>query len=182
MLTRRSFATFFVAGVFASATNAHTMFNQWIVYRKKHLLIGSHRQDLVTYDLALDLALNLGHLLPEAKARAARAPHVERLASLLATRQLELAIISRGNAKLMLLGEAQFAPYGAIPLMLIADLRSHLLVAHSEFKSEHAWLLTAALNEAGLGLGTVSTAHDLIPHPGTSAFHQGLPLSALTSE
>ncbi len=85
-LTRRSLLTGLVA--LAPAADAHTLYNQWIVYRRKTLLIGSHRKDMGTYARALQLAEALGHLLPEAAARAARAPHPERLASLLATRQL----------------------------------------------------------------------------------------------
>ena len=32
--------------------SAHTPYGQWVVYRKKHLLIGCHKADPVTYDLA----------------------------------------------------------------------------------------------------------------------------------
>ena len=43
---------------------AHTPYGQWVVYRKKHLLIGAHRADPATYELAKKLAAVLAHSLP----------------------------------------------------------------------------------------------------------------------
>jgi len=64
---------------------AHTPYKQWVVYRRKHLLIGCHRQDPGTYVLAQRLVKVLQTRLPDARARIARAPTAGRLASLLGT-------------------------------------------------------------------------------------------------
>jgi len=181
-LTRREVLVALAAGAIAPAAQAHTMFSQWVVYRQKHLLIGSHRKDPVTYDLSQELVLTLEHLLPEASARSARAPRPERLASLLATRQLELAILSVDNAEQMQSGTGDFAPYGAIPLTLVTDLKSHLLVAHEDFTRHHAWLVAAALDEVGFGVGALDGRTDIAPHSGVSAFRQGVPMSDLIEE
>ena len=114
------------AGACAPAANAHTMFNQWVVYRQKHLLIGCHRKDLTTYELSLQLAETLGHLLPEAAARPARAPHPERLASLLGTRQLELALLSVETAQGIKAGSGRFAPYGTVPLTAVTAVDGYV--------------------------------------------------------
>lgn len=56
-----------------SLVHAHTPYQQWIVYRKKHLLIGCHREDLRTWDLAKELVGIFDVQLPAARARIARA-------------------------------------------------------------------------------------------------------------
>ena len=177
-LTRREVLVALAAGAIAPAAQAHTMFNQWVVYRQKHLLIGSHRKDPETYDLSQELVLTLEHLLPEASARSARAPHPERLASLLGTRQLELAILSVESGT-DAIGDGDFAPYGAIPLTLVTDLKSHLLVAHEDFTRHHAWLVAAALDEVGFGLGSPANQSSLVMHSGVRAFRNGVPLDDL---
>lgn len=177
-LTRRHMLAGLVAGAAAPAANAHTMYNQWIVYRQKNLLIGSHRKDLGTYAAALQLAEVLGHLLPEASARAARAPHPERLASLLGTRQLELAVLSSPDVRDMRAGLGKFAPYGSIPLTLVAQVDAHLLVAHQDFTPHHGWLVASALDQSGIVPG--ETAQDPLPsHPGVDAFLDGVPMEDL---
>lgn len=177
MATRRAVCAGLVAGAFASAAHPHALYNQWIVYRKKHLLIGSHREDLTTYDLAREIVGALNHFLPEARARPARAPHAERLASLLGTDQLDLAILGPEDVRAMQGAAGRFAPYGRIPLELIMGLGKHRLVAHESFPEAHAWLVSEALSQMGWGLGEdIST----IPrHPGAAAQQAGLPLEDL---
>ena len=53
--------------------SGHTPYGQWVVYRKKHLLIGCHRADPQTYELAKQLVAILEDRLPKARARIARA-------------------------------------------------------------------------------------------------------------
>ncbi len=53
----------------------HTPYGQWVVYRKKHLLIGCHKADPETYDLAKRVVALLDAHLPAAKSRVARAPN-----------------------------------------------------------------------------------------------------------
>lgn len=178
-MTRRHILAALAAGAFAPAAQAHTMFNQWVVYRKKHLLIGCHRKDPETYDLSKELVLTLDHLLPEASARSARAPHPERLASLLGTRQLELAVLTAEHADQMHAGTGDFAPYDSIPLTQVTDLKSHILVAHQDFTPHHAWLLASAFDEVGFGLGSPANQSSLVMHSGVRAFRNGVPLDDL---
>ena len=85
MIRRRGVLTGLAAGVLAPAAFAHTLYPQWVAYRRKHLLIGCHRKDNRTYELAQQLVGDINHALPKAKARPARTPHPERLASLIGT-------------------------------------------------------------------------------------------------
>ena len=156
--------------------SGHTPYGQWVVYRKKHLLIGCHKADPGAYELAKQVVAELEAHLPAAKSRVARAPHAGRLASLLATAQMDVATLSKAEAAAMQEGSGDFAPYGAVALRLLLPLGDRLLVARSDFPERHAWLVTAAL--AGTELAPdVETAEavDLPWHPGSRAFLEGLP-------
>ncbi len=172
MPTRRMVCTGLAAGLYATAAHPHALYNQWVVYRKKHLLIGSHRQDGVTYDLAKEVVRALHHFLPEAKARPARAPHAERLASLLGTGQMDIAILAAEDVEAMRNGAGRFAPYGRIPLTLVMDLGDRVLVAVEAFPPHHAWLVSEALTQMGWGL--VETETGLLRHPGAEAQRAGI--------
>jgi hypothetical protein len=163
-----------------SISASHTLYPQWLAYRKKHLLIGCHRKDMETWRQAERLVNELNHALPKAKARVARAPHPERLASLIGTDQMEIAILSRDDAVEMAGGQGKFAPYGQIPLTRIADLDSHVLVADADLPQRHAWMLASALGENGRDKRQTNAALPL--HPGASAKRGGLDLEDLPEE
>ncbi len=154
----------------------HTPYGQWVVYRKKHLLIGCHRADPETYTLAKQVVALLGKHLPAAKSRVARAPDAGRLASLLGTAQMDVAILSAPDAAAMLQGTGRFEPYGAIALRVLTPVAGRLLLARADIPERHAWLVTGAL--AGSELAPArEPAGDLgVPwHPGSLAFLEGRP-------
>lgn len=158
----------------ASAVNAHTPFGQWVVYRKKHLLIGAHRADPKTYELAKSLAGALAQHLPKAKSRVARAPTAQRLASLIGTDQMDVAVLGKIDAVAMRAGTGHFEPYGRIDLTMLAALEDHVLVAHARFPKRHAWLVSAALHESGIDL-IADSPNELALHSGSLSFINGDP-------
>ena len=154
----------------------HTPYGQWVVYRKKHLLIGCHRADPETYDLAKRVVEVLAAHLPAAKSRVARAPDAGRLASLLGTEQLDVAALSRADAAAMRQGTGRFAPYGAIALRVLTPLDGRLLVARADFPERHAWLVTAALAGTDVAPPVEASGDPGLPwHPGSRAFLDGRP-------
>lgn len=135
----------------ASSAAAHTPYQQWVVYRKKHLLIGCHRADPATYAHAQRIVAALDKELPAARARIARARRPDRLASLLGTDQLEVAVLDAETAEQMRLGAGAFAPYGPIPLVAQRRLKGdggHSLYAHADFPARHSTALRIALDHA----------------------------------
>ena len=87
-MNRRLFV--FAAACLPLAPNparAHSPWGQYHVYRKKHLLILSTRDDAPSYPFSRQLVDCLQAALPEAKARPARAIHLERAYNLLRTDQ-----------------------------------------------------------------------------------------------
>jgi len=178
-VNRRDLLRLILLAAGATIAGGHTPYGQWVVYRKKHLLIGCHRADPVTYDLAKRVVAVLAEHLPAAKSRVARAPDAGRLASLLGTAQMEVATLSNADVAAMLSGAGRFKAYGAIPLRILTPVDDRLLVARADFPARHAWLVASAL--AGSELASASQRSDdtSIPwHPGSVAFLNGQPQPA----
>ena len=181
MIRRRGVLSGLAAGVLAPAAFAHTLYPQWVAYRRKHLLIGCHRKDDRTYELAQQLVGDINHALPTAKARPARTPHPERLASLIGTDQLELAVLPRAEAIEMRAGAGRFKPYGRIDLTRIAGYGDYVLAADAGFPLRHGWMVSAALAEADLPQ-SLPADPVLRLHPGAKARLAGTALEDLPGE
>jgi hypothetical protein len=154
----------------------HTPYGQWVVYRKKHLLIGCHKADPETYDLAGWVVALLAEHLPAASSRVARAPDAGRLASLLGTAQMDVAILGLPDAATMRQGTGRFAASGAVALRTLMPVGDRLLIARADFPERHAWLVVGALAGSELAPPPGRPGHPGIPwHPGSLAFLQGRP-------
>lgn len=166
-------------GLLMSATlvaSGHTPYRQWIIYRRKHLLIGCHKEDPATYDLAKRAVGLLGEHLPEAKSRPARAPSAARLASLMRTEQMDVAIVSAQDARAMVAGSGAFAAFGATDLRVLLPVGERLMVARADFPPRFAWLVSGALSGTELADAPDPSADYGVPwHPGSMASLQGRP-------
>jgi TRAP-type uncharacterized transport system substrate-binding protein len=169
-LSRRA-ACGLLAGLFAAGlAEAHTPYKQWVVYRKKHLLIGTDKSVKGSYPLGKRLAAVLAEKLPESQARVARAPNSTRIASLLATGQLDVALLPTQQAVALAQGQPPFAPYEAMELRSLFASGDFLLVCRPDFSEEHAYLVTSTLAHYA-DEAFASTAEPPIPlHPGSRAF------------
>jgi hypothetical protein len=175
-LNRRRALELILLAAGSALLGGHTPYGQWVVYRRKHLVIGCHREDPETYRLAKDIVTALGTHLPSADPRVARGPTAGRIASLLGTAQMEVAVLAWEDAVGMLRGAPPFDPYGAIELRLLAPVASHVLVARADFPERHAWLVGHGLSDGGLASVTLWLQAYPIPwHPGSLAFFQGEP-------
>ena len=169
MTTRRRLLGFAATALAATPALAHTPFRQWLVYRQKHLLIGAHRGDSRTYELAREVVAALARELPEARARVARGPRPERIASLIGTGQLFLTVLASDQAARMARAAAPFTGYRPTPTHALVDLGGqYLLFAAPGFPVDHARLVTAAVADAGLGTNPMSLGLEV--HPGAIAF------------
>lgn len=178
---RRSLLGLLAAGTMAPAALSHTLYPQWVAYRRKHLLIGCHRADNETYLLANTLVDGINHALPTAKARVARAPGPERLASLIGTDQMEVTVLRRAEALAMRKGAGPFAPYGKIALTRLADFGHYVLAADLGFPLRHGWLIASAIRDSEIRQG-ISKSVALPMHPGAEAQIAGIALQDLPSD
>lgn len=155
---------------------AHTPYNQWRVYRRKHLLIGCHKDSEPTYTLAKNVVSVLEQHLPTASARVARAPTVQRIASLMATDQMDVAVLHPQHAADMALGQGEFKPYGKIDLAALLQINDLAMICRADIPDHHAWMITDAL--LGEFPTTASQHHTqtLALHRGARLRHDGKPI------
>ena len=161
---------------------AHTPYRQWAVYRQRHLIVGTSREDAATYPLGQSIVAVLERHLPEASARVTRARTAQRLASLLSTEQLKVLLLPAGRVRAISRGEEEFADLGPVAIRVLYSFGDHLLVARADFPDHHAWLVTRTLAEHGEavpGARRPATVESGIPaHPGTLAALRGEPMPA----
>ncbi len=153
---------------------AHTPYRQWDVYRRKHLLLGASRDDPDSYETAKRLAALLGERLPRSKARVARAPNRERLASLVSTGQLMIVLLRDDEARAARTGSAPFERFGPFDLRLLGVAGQHLLLARPDLPAHHAWLISSALGGDAFAAAAARSGATGVPlHPGSAAFGAG---------
>jgi hypothetical protein len=161
---------------------AHSPYRQWTVYRQVHLVIITSRDDPEGDALGDAMAEIVRDALPDSRAAVGRGPRAERTASLLATAQAEVAIVPKAVALSMFHGIDRFRDYGPIPLRVILQNDTHVLVCRSDFMEAHAYLLAEALLKNGarlrLSLPVDTGSNGPPPHPGVIAYASGAPLEA----
>jgi len=191
VLVRKNFATRGVFVMLAMATmtwvfcTGHTPYRQWVVYRERHLFVLTGRTDGSSYVLGKRVAEILAIHLPASRARVSRAPNMERIGSLISTKQFDVALISRNYAAAMLHGLPPFVEYGPVPLRTIIELGDYLLICRDDFPARHAYLVAMTLNihRAELPLAAMTRTQavegpiDEVPmHPGVAAYFESRPL------
>lgn len=161
----------------------HAPYPQWNVYRKRNLFILASRTDAPSYELGKAIAQNLATHLVKSHAHIARTPDMGRIASLLSTEQVELAVLPIDIATQMTNGTAPFEGYGAIPLTALRRYDPYVLVAHAHMPDHHAYQVTQTLAQYPLEAEAQSiateTAETMLPfdfHPGAIAYLQHRPL------
>ncbi len=166
------------AGLFGLwlALGAHTPYRQWKVYRQRHLLILASKTDPEGYHLSQKVAAVLAEALPDSRARPSRAPGPARIASLLGTAQMDVALMPRTEAAALNAGMGRFADTGPVDLRALFSLGPHLLVCRAEFPEAHAYLIVKALDSDRAGLpgnadGVLGEGGQaLAPHPGVLVY------------
>jgi hypothetical protein len=164
----------------------HTPYGQWTVYRRRNLFVVASRDDPEALRLAKELVEGLARELPESRAMMTRASDSVRIASLLATDQLEVAILAPHEAQEMLAGAGKYRATGPVPLRVLAKLDGHLLVTVESFRNRHAFLLAQAVDHLRAGSAAAASASHsplTVPdHPGAVAYRNGLPLPEAEDE
>ena len=166
-------------------STGHTPYRQWVVFRERHLIVLTSRTDGSSYELGKRVAEILATHLPTSKARVTRAPNLERIGSLISTKQLDVALLSRNHAAAMRHGSSPFVEYGPVSLRTIIGLGDYLLVCRDDFPARHAYLVAMTLSTYReklpvpilTGTQTVGELTAEVPiHPGARAYFAGDPL------
>jgi hypothetical protein len=180
-MQRRSVIKFALLAAIWLAGSGHTPYRQWAVYRKKHLLILTDKTRPGSFELGRQLSDILAEQLPESRARVTRAPYLERIASLISSKQLDVALLARAEAIALASGAPPFADYPAVPLRVLIGSGDFVLVCRDDFPDPHAYLVSKTLAEQDneslrLFVPDAGQLQPLLLHPGTVAYQQGQPL------
>ena len=131
--------------VFSIPALAHSPWGQYQVYRQMHLLIMSTIPDSPTYPYSNKIVKAINEIIPKAKARPARAKTFERVHSLFKTKQIQLELLSKINAKALLEGSTPFSGLGPVEAKLLYVFGDLLLLVQNDFPDSNVWLLADAL-------------------------------------
>lgn len=183
-MNRRAFLKSALIVAALSVASGHTPYRQWKIYRRRYLLILTSKTDGPSYPLGKRVAEVLAAHLPESKARVTRAPHTRRVGSLISSKQMDVAILSRQGAAALLEGRPPFVDQGPVPLRALIGLDGYLLVCRDDFPARHAYLVaeTLSANRAALAAQISPAASGgpvdaTVPtHPGALAYFRGGPL------
>ena len=133
--------------VFTNPALAHSPWGQYQVYRQMNLLIMSTIPDGPTYPYSNKLVKAINEVLPEAKARPARAKNFKRVHNLFKTKQMHLVLLSKSNAKALLEGSGPFSDFGAVNIRTLYAFGDMLLLVQPDFPDSHVWLLADAFKK-----------------------------------
>ncbi len=162
-----------------SPAAAHTPYGQWKNFRERHLQILTARSDLAGDAVADTWVAALVEHLPKSKAVVSRARNLIRVASLLKTDQAKLAVLSYEQADAMFSAASPFESFSPMPLQLLVDNGSYLLVARDDLPLQHGFLLATTLLEQAESLHVgvpLSGMFGMAVHPGalSAALEKGL--------
>ncbi len=175
-----------LAALVACPAWAHSPYRQWAIFRQRFLLITTTRDDKGSDDLGEEIARILLELLPTSHAQVSRARDWSVLASLVTTRQTELAVLSKDRSVALFHGEAPYQDFGPAPLRVVVETDRYRMVCREDFPKHHAFLLCEALMQEKQALGfsiPADASPDRIPtHPGALSFLRGEPLPAVPQD
>ena len=178
-MKRRQFLQVALVGLAGLVSSGHTPFQQWTVYRQRHLLILTDRSDPPSYPLGKRVAAVLATHLPASSARVTRAPHTERIASLISSRQLEVALMRPPDAAALAAGLPPFKEYGPVDLRTLISIDDYLLICREDFPARHAYVVTRTLDlhrDELPEVAAVGSESAGIPmHAGALAYFEGMP-------
>lgn len=146
-MDRRTFVRGIGLAAAACGVMGHSPYRQWQVYRKSRLIIVTSAADPAAYPLGEAVAALLVRHLPESRALASRAPDSLDVVKLLASNQLDVAILPASDARDAAEGRGRFAPEGAVPLRALAVLGPYLFVCREDFPPATAEAVAGVLIE-----------------------------------
>lgn len=122
--------------LWANPLIAHSPWGQYQVYRQKHLLILSSRDDDISYPFSKELVSCLDQVLPIAKARPARAINLARAFDLLRTDQFQFALFNRTNIDKMRTASDDFSGKRPVELSTMIGFGDMQFVVRKDFPAD----------------------------------------------
>ena len=144
-MLRRAFIGALPATLFPLMALAHSPWGQYAVYRQKHLLILSTRDDAQSYGYSKRLVDAINMAVPEASARPARAINLDRAYNLLRTDQFQFALLSSENIEAMRSSTGLFTGKPSVDLKTIYRFDNLEFVVRADFPENLVAIVTNAV-------------------------------------
>jgi hypothetical protein len=144
---RRTFVRLLALSLAACGVLGHSPYRQWQAYRKSRLIIVTSAADAGSHQLGEAIAALLARELPDSRALAARASDAREIVKLLASDQLEVAVLTADEARDAEAGRGPVAVDSALPLRTLAVLGGYVLVARADFPDAKAEPIARTLAE-----------------------------------
>ena len=154
----------------SSVLFAHSPWGQYQVYRQKHLLILSSRDDAPSYPYSKKLVEALAVTVPSANARPARAKDLNRVYNLLRTNQFQFAILSKPHISDLRSATGQFAGGEKLDILTIYEFDDLEFVVRADFPEDLVSVVTHGVMEA---LPTLSGASGIEGVKNNPRLHPG---------
>jgi TRAP-type uncharacterized transport system substrate-binding protein len=126
---------------------AHSPYRQWDVYRKTRLVIVASFEEQEAVRLGRRVAATLARHLPQSRAMFSRARDTNDLIRLVASKQLDVALVDEADAHAAANGARGFSDAGKVPLRSLAQIGPYLLVCRAEFPRAHAYQIAETIAE-----------------------------------
>lgn len=146
-MRRRALLRLLAAGGAWVLLSAHSPYRQWEVYRRTRLVIVASHGDEEAVRLGRRMAATLARHVPESRAMLSRARDGNDLFRLLASKQLDVALVEGGEAQAAASGALGAADGGAIPLRSLVQAGPYLLVCRDDFPAAIAYRIAETLAE-----------------------------------
>ena len=124
---------------------AHSPYRQWDVYRKTRLVVLVSAAENDSVILGGRLAAIYLQQFPASGATMARARDTNDAFRLIASRQLEVAVLRGTDAYAAFAGKRPYGDNGALPLRALAVLGDYLFVCRDDLPAASAYMLTEGL-------------------------------------
>lgn len=183
-MIRRAFLRVAAAVGACALLTAHSPYRQWDVYRKTRLVIVASFEEPEAARLGRLVATALATRIPASRAMSSRARDTNDLIRLVASRQLDVALIGEATANAAASG-ALGPTGGGIPLRTLAQLGGYLLVCRTDFPPANAYQIADALTEGwaeisgamGEAAGPRPSPSVRVPlHPGAREYYDEHPV------
>lgn len=145
LMNRRTVLTGLIACAVPTSALAHSPWGQYAVYRQKHLLVLSTRDDKLSYPYSKRLVEAINKGAPEASARPARAINLNRAYNLLRSDQFQFALLSSANIYAMRSATGPFEGKKPVDLKTIYRFDDLEFVVRADFPDNLVAIVTDAV-------------------------------------
>jgi len=125
----------------------HSPYRQWDVYRKVRLVVLVNAEDAPSVQLGQAIAELLAKHLPASRAMMARARDINDVVRLLASKQLDTALMRDHHASAAFGGSGRFADNGKVPLRALAQFGPYLFVCRDDLPKANGYQIAETIAE-----------------------------------